>query len=105
MPYTLFIPSGYDPDRPTPLVVDLHGLNISPLMQILFDGTTADVTRLDPELPLFDVQTMDDVAERGDATGALATERLGAAGIPTGGGIRPCRWEARRRRRPRCGLA
>lgn len=40
MPYALFIPSGYDPARPTPLVVDLHGLNITPLMQLLFDGTT-----------------------------------------------------------------
>lgn len=40
MPYTLFIPSTYRPGTPTPLVVDLHGLNISPLMQILFDGTT-----------------------------------------------------------------
>jgi poly(3-hydroxybutyrate) depolymerase len=40
MPYTLFIPSGYDPAQPTPVVVDLHGLNITPLMQILFDGTT-----------------------------------------------------------------
>lgn len=40
MPYALFIPSGYDPARPTPVVVDLHGLNITPLMQILFDGTT-----------------------------------------------------------------
>jgi len=40
MPYTLFIPSSYDPRTPTPLVVDLHGLNITPLQQILFDGTT-----------------------------------------------------------------
>mgnify|MGYP003579151165 CR=1 FL=1 len=40
MPYTLFIPSAYDPAIPTPLVVDLHGLNITPLMQILFNGTT-----------------------------------------------------------------
>ena len=40
MPYTLFVPTGYDPGTPTPLVVDLHGLNITPLMQILFDGTT-----------------------------------------------------------------
>ena len=40
MPYTLFIPSSYDPATPTPLVVDLHGLNVTPLMQILFDGTT-----------------------------------------------------------------
>ena len=40
MPYTLFVPSTYDPRTPTPLVMDLHGLNITPLQQILFDGTT-----------------------------------------------------------------
>ena len=40
MPYALFIPSGDDPVRPMPVVVNLHGLNITPLMQILFDGTT-----------------------------------------------------------------
>jgi pimeloyl-ACP methyl ester carboxylesterase len=40
IPYTLFLPSTYDPQKPTPLVVDLHGLNITPLQQILFDGTT-----------------------------------------------------------------
>ena len=40
LPYTLFIPSTYNPANPTPLVVDLHGLNITPLQQILFDGTT-----------------------------------------------------------------
>jgi predicted esterase len=40
MPYTLFVPSSYDAKKPTPLVVDLHGLNITPLQQILFDGTT-----------------------------------------------------------------
>jgi pimeloyl-ACP methyl ester carboxylesterase len=40
MPYTLFVPSTYDPLKPAPLVVDLHGLNITPLQQILFDGTT-----------------------------------------------------------------
>lgn len=39
MPYTLFIPSSYTPGKPMPLVVDLHGLNITPLQQILFDGT------------------------------------------------------------------
>ncbi len=38
--YTLFVPSTYDPKKPSPLVVDLHGLNITPLQQILFDGTT-----------------------------------------------------------------
>ena len=40
MPYALFVPSSYDPKKPAPLVVDLHGLNITPLQQILFDGTT-----------------------------------------------------------------
>ena len=40
MPYTLFIPSTYDANKPNALVVDLHGLNITPLQQILFDGTT-----------------------------------------------------------------
>jgi poly(3-hydroxybutyrate) depolymerase len=40
MPYALFVPSTYDRRRATPLVVDLHGLNITPLMQMLFDGTT-----------------------------------------------------------------
>src|SRR6476660_2890762 len=40
IPYTLFVPSTYDPRKPAPLVVDLHGLHITPLQQILFDGTT-----------------------------------------------------------------
>jgi dienelactone hydrolase len=40
IPYALFVPSTYDPQKPAPLVVDLHGLNITPLQQILFDGTT-----------------------------------------------------------------
>ena len=40
MPYTLFVPSSYTPVKPAPLIVDLHGLNITPLMQMLFDGTT-----------------------------------------------------------------
>ena len=40
MPYALFVPSTYDPKTPTPVVVDLHGYNITPLQQILFDGTT-----------------------------------------------------------------
>ena len=40
VPYTLFVPSSYVPGTPAPLVVDLHGLNITPLQQILFDGTT-----------------------------------------------------------------
>jgi predicted peptidase len=40
MAYTLFVPSTYTPGKPSPLIVDLHGLNITPLQQILFDGTT-----------------------------------------------------------------
>jgi predicted esterase len=40
MPYTLFVPTSYSPGKPAALVVDLHGLNITPLQQILFDGTT-----------------------------------------------------------------
>ena len=40
IPYALFVPSTYHPKTPAPLVVDLHGLNITPLQQILFDGTT-----------------------------------------------------------------
>ena len=40
MPYALFVPSSYTPGKPSPLIVDLHGLNITPLMQMLFDGTT-----------------------------------------------------------------
>ena len=40
MPYALFVPSTYDPKVPTPVIVDLHGLNITPLQQMLFDGTT-----------------------------------------------------------------
>lgn len=40
MPYALFVPSTYAPGKPAPLIVNLHGLNITPLMQMLFDGTT-----------------------------------------------------------------
>jgi len=40
MPYTLFVPSTYNASQASPLIVDLHGLNITPLQQILFDGTT-----------------------------------------------------------------
>jgi predicted esterase len=40
IPYMLFMPSTYDPQQPAPLIVALHGLNITPLQQILFDGTT-----------------------------------------------------------------
>ena len=40
MPYVLFVPSSYEPGKPAPLRVDLNGLKITPLMQMLFDGTT-----------------------------------------------------------------
>jgi poly(3-hydroxybutyrate) depolymerase len=40
MPYSLFVPTNYSAAQPSPLIVDLHGLNITPLQQILFDGTT-----------------------------------------------------------------
>ena len=40
IPYALFVPSTYGPQKPAPIVVTLHGLNITPLQQILFDGTT-----------------------------------------------------------------
>lgn len=40
MSYALFVPSSYSPATPAPLVVNLHGLAITPLQQMLFDGTT-----------------------------------------------------------------
>lgn len=40
MGYTLFVPSTYDAKKPSALIMDLHGLNITPLQQMLFDGTT-----------------------------------------------------------------
>jgi predicted peptidase len=40
MPFTLFVPSRYKQGTPNALIVDLHGLNITPLQQMLFDGTT-----------------------------------------------------------------
>lgn len=50
MPYALFVPSTYNPKTPSPLVVDLHGYDITPLQQILFDGSRGFVssTRLIP---------------------------------------------------------
>lgn len=39
-PYALFVPSTYDPKKPAPLIVDLHGSGVLPLQQMLFDGTT-----------------------------------------------------------------
>ena len=40
MPYTLFVPSSYVAGKPAPVILNLHGLNITPLQQMLFDGTT-----------------------------------------------------------------
>jgi poly(3-hydroxybutyrate) depolymerase len=40
MPFTLFVPEGYDPAKTWPLIVDLHGAGVTPLQQMLFDGTT-----------------------------------------------------------------
>jgi len=40
MPFTLFVPEDYDPAKKWPLIVDLHGAGVTPLQQILFDGTT-----------------------------------------------------------------
>ncbi len=39
MPFTLFVPTTYRPATASALIVDLHGLGITPLAQILFDGT------------------------------------------------------------------
>lgn len=38
MTYVLFVPSGYDPSRRYPLIVNLHGAGVQPLQQMLFDG-------------------------------------------------------------------
>ena len=40
MPFSLFVPEGYDPAKKWPLIVDLHGAGVTPLQQVLFDGTT-----------------------------------------------------------------
>lgn len=40
MPFTLFVPDNYDPAKTWPLIVDLHGAGVTPLQQMLFDGTT-----------------------------------------------------------------
>lgn len=40
MPFSLFVPEGYDPASKWQLIVDLHGAGVTPLQQILFDGTT-----------------------------------------------------------------
>jgi poly(3-hydroxybutyrate) depolymerase len=39
MPFTLFVPTTYEPKKPAPLVVNLHGYDITPLQQMLY-GTT-----------------------------------------------------------------
>lgn len=40
MPFSLFVPDNYDPKKAWPLIVDLHGAGVTPLQQMLFDGTT-----------------------------------------------------------------
>ncbi len=40
MPFSLFVPDNYDPAKAWPLIVDLHGAGVTPLQQMLFDGTT-----------------------------------------------------------------
>jgi predicted peptidase len=40
MPYSLFVPKGYDAARKWPLIVDLHGNGITAVNQIRFQGTT-----------------------------------------------------------------
>jgi poly(3-hydroxybutyrate) depolymerase len=40
MPFSLFVPDSYDHTHPWPLIVDLHGAGVTPLQQMLFDGTT-----------------------------------------------------------------
>lgn len=40
MPFALFVPDNYDHTKKWPLIVDLHGAGVTPLQQILFDGTT-----------------------------------------------------------------
>ena len=40
MPFSLFVPDTYDHARAWPLIVDLHGAGVTPLQQMLFDGTT-----------------------------------------------------------------
>lgn len=40
MPFSLFVPDNYDHAKSWPLIVDLHGAGVTPLQQMLFDGTT-----------------------------------------------------------------
>lgn len=40
MEYELFVPSGYDPARPSPLIVALHGLGSTPSVVIRYQGLT-----------------------------------------------------------------
>jgi predicted peptidase len=37
-PYSLFVPRNYDKAKKWPLIVNLHGLNITPVQQIRFEG-------------------------------------------------------------------
>jgi poly(3-hydroxybutyrate) depolymerase len=40
MPYELYVPTTYRPDRPMPLVIVLHGLGSSPERVIRYQGLT-----------------------------------------------------------------
>ena len=37
-PYSIFVPRNYDKTKKWPLIVNLHGLNITPVQQIRFEG-------------------------------------------------------------------
>jgi poly(3-hydroxybutyrate) depolymerase len=38
LPYSIFVPRNYDKSKKWPLIVNLHGLNITPVQQIRFEG-------------------------------------------------------------------
>ena len=38
VPYSIFVPRNYDKSKKWPLIVNLHGLNITPVQQIRFEG-------------------------------------------------------------------
>jgi len=38
MPYSIFVPRNYDESKKWPLIVMLHGLNITAVQQIRFEG-------------------------------------------------------------------
>ena len=45
IPYALFVPTGYDPVKPTPLVVLLHGLYSNPWQVIHYQGVTQEAEK------------------------------------------------------------